>query len=240
MIYSKWYMYLWYPHFFAQVGSYRSDGTWCFSNIGGVSTKKYFFLCSHQRPTSSQCGPKRWTTPGLPSCTTQCQPLGLWDPESASAIKRAAVFSPGAKSSGKTWPAWPIVTTTKDVRSWPAKKKETPGRQGASWKMSVRWFDNYSNLSWIYLDEPSICLFFEEIAAVCCCNPAHVMRKLEPGYMAATQSSLKSHNRWMAVRPKHVVWASSTHFAGQTIPMLGDGLRNFWLLQPLQLLHTVS
>lgn len=130
---------------------------------GSVHEKSTFFLCSHQRPASSQCGPKGWTTPGLPSCTTQCQPMGLWDPESASAIKRAAVFSPGAKSSGKTWPAWPIVTTTKDVRSWPAKKKkETPGRQGASWKMSVRWFDNYSNLSclgYIWMSLP--CFFLK-------------------------------------------------------------------------------
>ena len=149
-------MYLWYPHFCSHKLDLTAVMEHDVSGTLGECPRKSFFLCSHQRPTSSQCGPKSWTTPGLPPCTTQCQPLGLWDPESASATKRAAVFSPGAKSSsGKTWPAWPIVTTTKDVRSWPAKKKKRQGAR-ARWKMSVRWFDNYSNLSWIYLDEPSM------------------------------------------------------------------------------------
>jgi hypothetical protein len=35
------------------------------ATLGGVH-EKVFFWCSHQRPTSSQCGPKSWTTPGLP------------------------------------------------------------------------------------------------------------------------------------------------------------------------------
>lgn len=37
-------MYLWYPHFFAQVGPYRSDGAcMMFQQHWGVSTKKCFF-----------------------------------------------------------------------------------------------------------------------------------------------------------------------------------------------------